>query len=175
MAADDAALVVAVRAGSQDAWDTLFRRHATVAWRVAIGIVGRRSLAEEVVQHAFVLVVEGFDRFDGSRPFRPWLLRIVANRALNVARGERRLVLSGDDVEPTAAEAAEPDNRPARLLEAVRSLPADDRALVALRYWGDLTPPEIAELLGVPTGTVWSRLSRFTGALRTELEVTDRG
>jgi RNA polymerase sigma-70 factor, ECF subfamily len=173
--ADDAALVVAVRAGSRDAWDALFRRHASVAWRVAVGIVGRPALAEEVVQDAFVSVLEGFERFDGARPFRPCLLRIVANRALNVARGERRVVLPGDGLHPEAGDAPEPFEDAPRLLTAVRALPADDRALVALRYWADLAPPEIAELLGVPVGTVWSRLSRVVGVLRNELEVTDRG
>ena len=163
MAADDAALVVAVRAGSRDAWDALFRRHASVAWRVAVGIVGRPALAEEVVQDAFVSVLEGFDRFDGTRPFRPWLLRIVANRALNVARGERRVVLPGDAHDVAAEAPPESVDDALRLLAAVRALPADDRALVALRYWADLAPPEIAELLGVPIGTVWSRLSRVVG------------
>jgi RNA polymerase sigma factor (sigma-70 family) len=172
--ATDEALVRAVRDGSRQAWSQLFARHAPDAWRTAYAIVRDRGLAEDVVQDAFVNLLRGSERIDPERPFRHLLLRVTANRAVDVIRHERHSY-------PTAAEDLEmsgdlgaPSSTNEEARAAVLALDPDQRLLVVLRYWLDLSPAEIANRLGVPVGTVWSRLSRALDQLRPSLEVADR-
>jgi RNA polymerase sigma-70 factor (ECF subfamily) len=143
-----------------------------MAWRVALAITGRKALAEEVAQEGFISAFGAIDRFDLSRPFAPWLKRIITNGALNVVRSERRLVL---EAEPEAVDWREPEVDHADLLDAVAALGLDQRVVVAMRYWLDNEPAEIAALLDIPIGTVNSRLGRARVELRTRLEVEDAG
>ena len=70
----------------------LFERHWGGAWRLARTVSGRRDMADDIVQDAFERAFAALGRFDQSRPFAPWLHRIVINRALDLLRSERRLV-----------------------------------------------------------------------------------
>lgn len=158
------------RSGDAEAIERLFRAHWPMAWRVALAITGRRALAEEAAQEGFVSALAAIDRFDPARPFAPWLRRIVANAALNVVRSERRLVLQAD---PETIDWAEPEADHEDLLAAVAALGPGQRVVVALRYWLDTEPAEIAALLDIPIGTVNSRLARARLELRTRLEVED--
>ena len=89
MRTTDEELLTAVREGSRTAWGELFARHAEVAWRTAFAIVHDHARAEDVVQDSFVRAIRAEERFDRQRPFRPWLLRIVTNRAVDVLRHEQ--------------------------------------------------------------------------------------
>jgi RNA polymerase sigma-70 factor, ECF subfamily len=167
-ARNDSVLVRAACAGDRDAAAALFRRYWLPAWRVAYGITGRRAMADDIAADAFERAFAALGRFDDRRPFVPWLHRIVANRALDLLRAERRLV-GGD----AALDAAEPrlhelTGGDAELLEAVRDLPLQRRAVVILRYGIGMTPAEIAGVLDVPVGTVHSRLARALDQLRDE-------
>ena len=109
------------------------------------------------------------DRFDASRPFGPWVGRIVVNRALNLVRAEVRAgaTLSAAPV----VEWLDPDLvERSSVRAALALLDPDQRAVVALRYWLDLTGPEVADALQIPLGTVHSRLSRAFETLRTMIE-----
>ena len=117
-------------------------------------------------------------RFRSGSPFRPWLLRIVANEARNRRlAGARRanLALRAADDGPGAADTDAPEaaalasERRASLLRALNDLREDDRLVIAYRYFSELTEAEMAELLGVARGTVKSRLSRALGRLRERL------
>src|SRR2546421_11984724 len=92
----DARLVELARHGSRDAAGELFTRHWRAAWRAAYVITGRREFADDVAQDAFERAFAALSRFDESRPFGPWLHRIVVNRCLDLLRTERRLV-AGDE------------------------------------------------------------------------------
>jgi RNA polymerase sigma-70 factor (ECF subfamily) len=108
-------------------------------------------------------------RFDRRRPFAPWLHRIVVNRSIDWtrARAARAEVLAGaPDHEQLAAGA----DTSSELLGALAALPADQRAVVVLRYLLEYTPGEIAEMLELPRGTVNSRLRRGLDTLGTRLE-----
>lgn len=162
--ATDAELVARARRGSRDAAAELFERHWDAAWRAALGITGRRATADDVAQEAFVRAFAALSRFDTSRPFAPWLHRIVVNRALDVLRAERRLAPEADEA------VAWPDvGGDIGLLDLVRSLPLQRRVVVVLRYGVGLAPAAIADVLGVPVGTVHSRLARALDQLREEL------
>jgi RNA polymerase sigma-70 factor, ECF subfamily len=166
----DRVLVRAACNGDREAAGALFTRHWQPAWRVAYGITGRRALADDVAADAFERALAALARFDGRRPFTPWLHRIVVNRALDLLRAERRLV--GGDLAVEAVEAVEVDAQgDAELLEAVHGLPLQRRAVVILRYGVGMTPAEIALVLDVPVGTVHSRLARALDQLRDEERV----
>jgi RNA polymerase sigma-70 factor (ECF subfamily) len=155
-------LVREAQRGSSEALETLFRREWPRAYRAAYLVVHDAAAAEDIAQEAFLAAVRALDRFDRRRPFGPWMHRIVVNRAIDVARARtlRR------EVDVLAAESVEaPPDPPSHplsdaLLNALRRLGPDQRALVALRFLFDYTPGEIARVLDVPRGTVNSRLRR---------------
>ncbi len=161
----DGELVVRARAGSRDAAAELFARHWPRAWRMARAVTGRRDMADDVAQDAFERAFAALSRFDERRPFEPWLNRIVVNRSLDLLRSERRLVgiESADRIEGEWRDAAAEDRA---LLQAVSGLSPQRRVAIVLRYGVGLPPAEIAELLGLPAGTVHSRLARGLDDLR---------
>jgi RNA polymerase sigma-70 factor (ECF subfamily) len=162
----EAALVRAAQDGSEEAVAELFDRHWEAAHRAAWLITHDRAAAEDIAQEAFLAALRALPRFDRRRPLRPWLHRIVANRAIDWARARqlRREV---------GAEAAgeQPDLEPATALwpdhvaAALAQLPPEQRAVIVLRHLLELTPREIAALLELPQGTVNSRLRRGLDAL----------
>lgn len=174
-AASDRALVARAKRGSKDAAGELFERHWPAAWRAALGITGRRAMADDIAQDAFERAFAALSRFDEHRPFAPWLHRIVVNRALDLLRSERRLV-GLDDAAEEALAAWDPDESGDReLLRAVAGLSVERRAVVILRYGLGHAPPEIARMLGVPVGTVHSRLARALDELRGGVQGGCRG
>ena len=168
----DAKLVELARRGSREAAAQLFDRHWAGAWRAAYAITGRREMADDVAQDAFERAFAALARFDERRPFAPWLHRIVVNRSLDLLRSERRLV-RGDPEQFGRVEWDDPRAADAELLEAVAELSLQRRVVVVLRYGLGYAPSAIAELLGVPTGTVNSRLARALEELRARYEVND--
>src|SRR5512146_2914404 len=150
----DAELAVRARGGSREAAAELFERYWGAAWRAAYAVTGRRAMADDVAQDAFERAFAALGRFDERRPFGPWLHRIVVNRALDLLRSERRLV--GEVAEAEWVDVRDGD---VALLDAVSALPLQRRVVVVLRFGLGLTPSAIAEVLGVPVGTVSSRLA----------------
>jgi RNA polymerase sigma-70 factor (ECF subfamily) len=134
-------------------------------------VTGRRELADDVAQDAFERAFAALARFDERRPFGPWLHRIVVNRSLDLLRRERRLV--GGDFEFEAGEWSDPRLADQELLAAVGRLSLQRRVVVVLRYGLGYSPTMIAELLGLPVGTVHSRLARALEDLRAGYEVND--
>lgn len=164
----DADLVARARGGSREAAAELFERYWGAAWRAAYAVTGRRAMADDVAQDAFERAFAALGRFDERRPFGPWLHRIVVNRALDLLRSERRLV--GEVVEAEWMDVRDGD---VALLDAVSALPLQRRVVVVLRFGLGLTPSAIAEVLGVPVGTVSSRLARALDQLRAQYEESD--
>jgi RNA polymerase sigma-70 factor, ECF subfamily len=144
--------------------DELFREHWRDVWRAAYAVTWRRELANDAAQEAFVRAVTR-GRYDPSRPFRPWVTKIAVNLAIDELRRERRLA---PEVPTTAVE--DPPEADDAVARAVARLEPDRRTVVVLHYWLDFQTPEIAELLGLPLGTVASRLSRALDQLRIDLE-----
>jgi RNA polymerase sigma factor (sigma-70 family) len=173
---DDSDLVARACRGDVPAYEELVRMYQGVAHRTAYLITGDAGEAEDAAQVGLVKAYRALDRFDRSRPFRPWLLRIVANEARNRRRSAvRRVSLQlaagrerEDAVPSPEAEALGRERREA-LLAAVNRLGRADREVVAMRYFLDLSEADMAEVLGVAPGTVKSRLSRALGRLREAL------
>jgi RNA polymerase sigma-70 factor (ECF subfamily) len=167
--ASEAALVRAAQRGSAEAFAALFRRHWPRAHRAAWLVVHDATAAEDVAQEAFLAAVRSLDRFDRGRPFGPWLHRIVVNRAIDYARArELRREVTG-----TVADSPTFDARDAPaddLLAALAALPPDQRAVIVMRHLLGFTPGEIARALGLPRGTVNSRLRRGLDGLQEVVE-----
>jgi RNA polymerase sigma factor (sigma-70 family) len=176
---DDAELVRRAQRGEVDAYEELVRRYQGIAQRTAHLIAGGSADAEDAAQTAFVKAYYALGRFEADRPFRPWLLRIVANEAKNRRRWlNRRATLELSEDQEAAAEPAERASPEAAALEwerrqvllgAVNRLRHEDREVIACRYFLELTEVETAEVLGVAQGTVKSRLSRALVRLRTAM------
>ncbi len=168
-------LVKRAQGGDARAYEELVRLHQEVAFRVAYVIARNAADAEEAAQDGFVKAWRALGRFRAGAPFRPWLLRIVANEARNRRRaaGRRaRLALraeaegsSGGAAPSPEATALAADER-RRLLDALDSLGDDAREVVVCRYLLDLSEQETAAVLGVRAGTVKSRASRALDRLQ---------
>jgi RNA polymerase sigma-70 factor (ECF subfamily) len=147
--------------GSARALEQLFRSHWPRSYRAALLVVNDAAAAEDIAQESFLAAVRALDRFDRSRPFGPWLHRIVVNRAIDWARARSlRRELGVDNVPEPAAAEREPADRAQELAVVLAELGPEHRAVIVLRYLLDYTPGEIAELLDLPRGTVNSRLRR---------------
>lgn len=151
--------------GDGDAFASLVAPHREVSFRLAFVITGSAAEAEDAAQDALVKAWRALGRFRAGEPFRPWLLRIVANEARNRRRSAgRRLRLSLRAAEPVRTPTDGPDRR--ALLDAVHELPDDAQAVVVCRYLLGLSEQETAAALDVPPGTVKSRTSRALDRLR---------
>lgn len=170
---DDAKLARRAVAGDQSAADELFARLWPRIRAAAYAISASHALAEEIAQDALETMVGRLGDFRGDAELGTWLTSIVVNRARNVVRHEVRSVPvpdveAGGEIASSDAFSSDPT-----VLAAVRRLSFERREVIALRYWLDLRPSEVAVVLGIPVGTVHSRISRAMTELRTELEVED--
>jgi RNA polymerase sigma-70 factor (ECF subfamily) len=183
------ALIERARHGDHRAYAQVVRDHQEVAFRTAYFITRSATDAEDVTQEAFLKAWRGLGRFRPDAPFRPWLLRIVANEARNRMRSNRRrhevpeppardarpASLGGSPLEP-ADPAASPEelalaaDQRRMLLDALERLREEDRLVIGSRYFLELSEAEMADALGVARGTIKSRLSRAMARLRAELE-----
>ena len=172
----EADLIERARHGDVSAFEALVRAHQEICFRTAWVSSGAADDAEDAAQEAFMKAYAALHRFRAGAPFRPWLLTIVANEARNRRRSAGRreaLALRStettttDDTHQPSPEAAVLATETRRaLLDAVNRLPDADREVVLYRYLLELSEAETAAVLGVPVGTVKSRLSRALNRLR---------
>ena len=149
----------------------LFRVSWPGAYRAAFLIVHDHSAAEDIAQEALVSAIRNLDRFDRRRPLRPWLHRIVVNRAIDWAR-LRALRSEVYDSDAAGARAVDRERRgwSDPVIAALATLAPEQRAVVVLRHMLEYTPGEIAAMLELPRGTVNSRLRRGLDVLKAQLE-----
>ncbi|HSI80703.1 MAG TPA: sigma-70 family RNA polymerase sigma factor [Solirubrobacterales bacterium] len=164
----EAALVRDAQRGSEEALEELFRRHWRRAHRAAFLVVGDPAAAEDIAQESFLAAIRALDRFDRRRPFGPWLHRIAVNRAIDHARA-RNLRAESELPELGVAESAG-ERISDELFAALGGLTPEHRAVVVLRHLLGYTPGEIGGILGIPRGTVNSRLRRALDRLRPAIE-----
>jgi RNA polymerase sigma factor (sigma-70 family) len=176
---DETELVERALRGDLRAWETIVRTHQGIAFRTAYLLTGSAADAEEAAQDGFVKAYRALGRFRRGAPFRPWLLRIVANEARNrrrsAARRERLTLRAAAEARPGDAvpspEAALLSRESQQhLLEAMNRLSDQHRDALACRYFLDLSEEETAAALHVRRGTVKSRVSSALDRLREELE-----
>jgi RNA polymerase sigma factor (sigma-70 family) len=172
---EDVDLIERARDGDVRAYGDLVERYRDIAFRTAYLITRSAADAEDAAQEAFVKAYYALGRFRTQSPFRPWILRIVANEARNRVRSARRregLMLRVAEDRPSGGAAPSPEaaaldrERDEALLAAMATLSEPDRQIITCRYLLDLSEAETADTLGLRRGTVKSRLSRALGRLR---------
>jgi len=167
--------VAKARGGNAFAFEEIVRRYQRRVYAVAMRVVRRHDVADDVTQEAFLRAYQALGRFDTGRPFGPWICRIAANLAVNHVRSPRAREdeLPEDLHDATSGEAPIDGllEREAQevLEQAMGRLPAEQRAVFVLRTAEELSYKEIAEALDISIGTVMSRLSRAREKLRVTL------
>jgi RNA polymerase sigma-70 factor (ECF subfamily) len=176
----DEELMEKVAGNDADAFEVVLERHSDAAFSLAYRICGRRSLAEDIAQEAFLSVWRSGARYDRARgSVRTWTLGIVHNRAVDALRRsgvhERRRA-SDEGIEETLQA---PDRTDAQALDnavsheirgALGELPPEQRRVIELAYFGGFTHLEIASMLGTPVGTVKGRMRLGLQKLRSQLQ-----
>ena len=179
---EEAELVERAKRGDASAYERIVRHYQGIAFRTAYLVTGSAADAEDAAQEAFVKAYRALGRFRTGAPFRPWLLQIVANEARNRVRSAGRranLALRARESDVSGDAAPSPEatlvasERRAALLEAVNGLREEERLVVACRYFLELSEEETEAALGVPRGTVKSRLARALARLREEMGGAD--
>ena len=170
MAESDEELLAAIARGDERALGELYDRFGGVAYRLAVRVLRDPALAQDAVQDAFLAAWRTAVAFDPERgKASTWLLTLVHRRAVDVVRREDRRRAEPLDDAPVAAgdavdESAEVREERRRVQAALAELPPDQREALELAYYGGLSQSQLAERLGVPLGTVKSRM--FTGLSR---------
>lgn len=158
-------------------FDALLADAAPRAVRAALGWLGNEQEAREVAQESLLKAHRARDRFDGTRPFYPWLRRIVRNTCFDrIARRKHREASGLRDEwvasdAPSALDLLAREQAIASVRAGLERLSEGQREILVLRHFEDLSYAEIAALLEIPEGTVMSRLYRARKALVRALEV----
>jgi RNA polymerase sigma-70 factor (ECF subfamily) len=175
---DDRQLVAAAQAGDRQALEALLSRHYDRVHAVCRRIAGSSRDADDAAQEAMIGIVRGLPRFDGRSQFSTWVYRIATNAALDELRRRKRrpgLAVVDDEgrqpdvADPLAERTVEASVDRLTIDAALDALPEDFRVAVVLRDVADLDYGEIAEAVGVPVGTVKSRIARGRSQLATAL------
>jgi RNA polymerase sigma-70 factor, ECF subfamily len=163
-----------------EAFAVFYDRHGGVAFSLAYRIVGERAAAEDVTQEAFISIWRSGARFDRARgSVRSWTLGIVRNRAIDLLRSKAGrapsldfdddLVLEQRPAEAHTEEEAIRHETADEVRGAIGELPGDQSKVIQLAYFGGFSHSEIAEMLGVPLGTVKGRMRLGLEKIRNEL------
>ena len=179
----DEELVQRAARGDTDAFNQLVERWEASIHALAYRVLGREDDARDVCQEAFLRAFRGLARFKRQAKFSSWLYRIALNLCNDRLRRERRVgfVQSPDDFETTDRAAVDPISETVEDLihrrqlgravsQAMALLPPEQRTVIVLKEYHDLTFREIAELVGCPLSTVKTRLYQGLSVLRKRLE-----
>jgi RNA polymerase sigma factor (sigma-70 family) len=160
-----------------EAFRTLVETYHELVGKTTRALLNERNLAEDAEQEAWLDVWRGLGRFHPGAAFRPWLLAIVANRC-RMLRRQRSLPTTPLDVDEALQVLPGPDDvtwtamqreTGTEILAAIKTLSSDHQRILALHYFAELDISEIAVVLGVPSGTVKSRLHRALTLIRTAM------
>ena len=177
----DSELVTLARTGDRDARETLAQRYRQPAYLLALQMLSNRDDAMDVTQDAMLRFFTTLGSFDRERRVQPWLFTIIRNQVRDLwRRRQRRPGDSAPDADSLTSQlvssgpSPEADLRRQQLREevwrALAKLPAEKREIIVLRDFHDLAYNDIAQLLGIPIGTVMSRLHGARRQLRARLE-----
>jgi RNA polymerase sigma-70 factor (ECF subfamily) len=172
--ADDAGLLRKAAAGDGSAFHALLDRHMDRLYRLAVSLIGNAADAEDLLQETFAGAYRGLDRFEGRSSVGTWLTRILVMQAARFRRGRRRKQMISIDApgfsgEPGSPSATSGVDARIDIQAALLQLSPAHREVLVLREFEQMSYEKIAEVLGVPQGTVESRLHRARAELREKL------
>ncbi|MEO6878352.1 MAG: RNA polymerase sigma factor [Gemmatimonadaceae bacterium] len=175
----DAQLLALARGGDDRAFGALVDRYEPAVAATVIGMLGRGDEADDVGQETFIRFHRSLHKFRGESSLKTYLVHIAINLSINALRRRRRMLLRFVSQDDTTVDAPEPRPGPAGELDvnelqavvqdAVARLNEKHRAVVVLRLFHEYSTRETAHMLGVPEGTVLSRLSRAMKELEAQL------
>lgn len=180
MSRPDGEIVERVLRGDRDGFGELVHRYQGRLFGLVLMMVRRQDAAEDVSQEAFVRAFTHLEAYDRSRPFYPWLATIAVRLAQNwlrrrsrsPERGEWLLGEREEAIAPAAAADLVADERRRTVWEAVATLSSGERTVVMLYYRDEMSLGDIAQILGVTTGTVKQLIFRARRHLRERLDVS---
>ena len=175
----DAQLVARVRAGDRAAFDAIVNQYMRQAFQLAYRVVGHREDAEDLVQDSFLAAYQYLDSYDATRPFGPWLMRIVLNRGANLrrSRARRETEPEVDAVSPAPSGLEDSERAEARVMlnRALGTLSERQRRIVTLFDVDGMTSTEIGDMLDLSAGTVRWHLHEARRTLRGALSSFFKG
>jgi RNA polymerase sigma-70 factor, ECF subfamily len=172
--ASDGELISRVGSGDRSAFEALYRRYARPVFGLALRKLGDRGRAEDAVQETFASVWRAAASYRPERgPGAPWLYAVARNAIVDNGRIRREPPVAR--VEDTASDETPPDRAELswiawRVHGALAELPENERIVIELAYWGGRSQSEVAEMLGIPLGTVKTRTRTGLSRLADKLE-----
>lgn len=174
-------LILQAQAGDNQAYGVLVQKYMKRAYFIALGLVGTHDSALDLSQEAFVKAFRALKKLDSNRNFFTWFYQILRNLCFNFLRDSSRhavpfsevgeYALSQlDDGEPDAAANLEQNELKEIMWQAINQLKPNEREIIILKDFQEMSYNEIAEFLNCPTGTVMSRLYNARKALKAKLE-----
>ena len=163
---DDEKLILLCQKGKIRAFETLVNRYKKNAYFIALGLVGNSDDAYDLSQEAFVKVYKSIDKYNGTSKFFPWFYTILTNLCKNHLKKQdiRKKYLSSEIAKEKFSPAQESENESAKenlkkkLLEEIEKLPYKFKEVIVLKHFRGFSYKEISETLGIPVGSVMSRL-----------------
>ena len=171
---DESALILELKQGNPEAVNKIVDRYSKPLFAFIMRMVDDQATAEDIFQDTWVRVVRNIGSFRGDSKFSTWLFQIALNLCRNLMRSRARRSFVG--IEEVSDLSEDPEVDGMKILQAqkvrmlVASLPSKMREVIVLRYYHEKTDVEIAEVTGLPPGTVKSRLHRATELLRSKIE-----
>jgi RNA polymerase sigma-70 factor (ECF subfamily) len=164
----DEDLMLEVQGGSREAFEALFQRYRAPIWTFFRRRIDDGSRAEELAQDAFLALLQGARRYEARASFRAYLFGIAYNVMLAERRRQGGRGATSIHAETIAAQVPDPDAA-IWVRSALARLDSDDREILMLREYEQLSYQEIADLMSMPLNTVRSRLFRARAAMRVAL------
>lgn len=174
---EEAALIEAAKTGDQEAFRQIVERYQGAVYNLAYRMLGTPEEAEDAAQEIFVRIYRQLGRYDMERKFSTWTLAIATNYCIDQLRRRRMQFVPLENIIPWAraresgpeGEALSSESRD-EMQRLLKRLPEKYRAPLVLRYWEELSCAEIAEILGVPEGTIKTQIHRARKQLGKMLE-----
>lgn len=187
----DAQLLASYAAGDEDAFQMIVNRYKNGLYMFLRRFLNRHDLIEDVFQETFLQLFTSRDSFDTSRPLRPWLFTIAANKAKDALRKQQRTsaipigtILNSDDMsfgdmlntitadEKVPYDNIERDETALRVRQVIANMPENLREILILAYFNKFSYKQMADILSIPIGTVKSRLHTAVGRFTKDWKTT---
>jgi RNA polymerase sigma-70 factor (ECF subfamily) len=174
-------LMEALRAGDESAFESVFQDYRKMVFKTAYLMTGSKEEAEDILQEVFVSVWRSRNTFNPKKgKLTTWIYRITVNQCLSRRRRRKPALLSLEEKSINLPD-IKPEERPEevlvtrleyeRLVKAMNALDGRHRSVLVLRYFNDLSYDEIAQVIGIPLGTVKSRISQALRSLRAQMSI----